>query len=128
MNKHTQQARRAPTKTPVTQAVVAKVQRVTAKNSGGQQAPWVSNLQRTVDAKHQPMRKATTGLKHAAPTATKGSKGSTDQKNSHPENDNHSNQRNPNHEQYYKSRGLPERPAEWDKSGDKRLDEPKPGS
>lgn len=31
-----------------------------------------------------------------------------------PMRDNTANQRNPNHEQFYKSRGLPGRPADWD--------------
>lgn len=89
---------------PTTSAVVAKVQSITATRNEGRQAPWTSNLQRNADKRAKP---AASGRQPHPPlrAASDGGK--------QPANDNKSNQRNQNHEQYHKSRGLPGRPADW---------------
>lgn len=86
MSKHTAPARRTAAKTPTTPAVVEKVQRITASKNDGRQASWVGNLQSVVDKKTRPP--GTPAQKPISPT------------------DNTANQRNPNNDQYYKSRGL----------------------
>lgn len=110
MNNQSPSARRAHPKTPTTQAVVSKVQRITATKNNGRQAEWVGNLQRAVDKKSQPTK--------AAPPS----------KEREPAKDNRANQRNPNHEQFHKSRGLHGRPLDWDKSTSKGPVQPKPGA
>lgn len=97
-------ARGGVPKNVTTPTVVAKVQSVTATRNDGRQAPWTSSLQRTVDKRAEP---AAPGRQPRSPlrTASNGTQ--------QPANDNKSNQRNPNHEQYHKSRGLPGRPEDW---------------
>lgn len=46
-------AKRPAPKTPVTKEAVQRVQRSTAANNGGQQAPWVRRLQSTADKQGQ---------------------------------------------------------------------------
>ncbi len=116
MAKHptTKALRAAAPKTPTTRAVVQRVQRSTASNGNGQQAPWVSALQRTAD-------KAAAG----APTSQGPARKSGDQPRPAPTpdhaKDNRANQRNPNNVEYYKSRGLPGRPADQSTHSSRRV-------
>lgn len=123
MAKHptTKTPRAAAPKTPPTPAVVQRVQRSTASKGNGQQAPWVSALQRTAD-------KAAT----RTPTNQRPAKESSDQPRPSPRpahtpdhaKDNRANQRNPNNVEYYKSRGLPGRPADQANHSSRRVTSP----
>lgn len=122
MAKHatTKTPRVAALKTPTTRAVVQRVQRSTASKGNGQQAPWVSALQRTAD-------------KTAASTMTsqRPAKESNNQRRQAPQprpgptpehaRDNRANQRNPNNDQFYKSRGLPGRPTDRNAQSPRRV-------
>lgn len=54
MTKQTAPAGKRPApKNPITKEAVQRVQRSTAANNGGQQAPWVGNLQSKADKQGQ---------------------------------------------------------------------------
>lgn len=106
-------------KTPTTQSVVQKVQRRTSAKNGGEQSDWVRRLHSTRDKRAESAAAAPAPKR--MPSAPKVAEGVGKDNAS---KDNTANQRNPNHEQFYKSRGLPARPADWEMAQMPRVSRP----
>jgi len=95
-------------KTPTTKAAVQRVQRSTSTKNGDSQSGYSSRLQSTVDKKGTPSQ---TSSSNQSQHRDKGASTTTAQHRSAANNN--ANQLNPNHKQFYRSRGLPGRPEAW---------------
>ena len=80
-----------------TPAIASKVQSITAKKEGGKPAPWVGNLQKAADARFGKPGAKTEPEKVPNPQPL----------------DRRDLQLNPNNPTFWKSRGLQDRPVDW---------------
>lgn len=80
-----------------TPAIASKVQSITAKKEGGKPAPWVGNLQKTADARF----------------GKSGAKAVPERMLNPQPLDRRDLQLNPNNPTFWKSRGLQDRPVDW---------------